>query len=112
MLTNCEEAAKELSTFFVNAVKNCDYLVENINDPTLKGKDKWRNHPSILAIAYESENRVSFSFSFVSKEEVLAEIKALFYFIIRFQIPRDYFEVNAGHFQISSMRDISVSTHG
>ena len=54
----------------------------------------------------------SLSFSFVSKEEVLAEIKALLYFIIRFQTPRDYFEVNTGRFQISSMRDVSVSTHG
>ena len=96
----------------MNAVRNCGYLVKNINDPTLKDKDKWRNHPSILAIASESENRVRFSFSFVSKEEVLAEIKALLYFIIRFQTPRDYFEVNTGRFQISSMRDVSVSTHG
>ena len=31
--------------------------------------------------------------------------------MIRFQTPRDYFEVNAGRVQISSMRDVSVSTH-
>ena len=35
-----------------------------------------------------------------------------FYFIIRFHIPSDYFEVNAGSVQISSMRVISVSTGG
>ena len=34
------------------------------------------------------------------------------YFVIRFQTPRDYFEVNAGRVQISSMRDISVSRQG
>ena len=35
-----------------------------------------------------------------------------FYFIIRFQTPRNYFEVNMGHVLISSMWDVSVSTHG
>ena len=35
-----------------------------------------------------------------------------FYFIIRFQTPRDYFEVNMGRVLISSMRDGSASTHG
>ena len=85
MQTNCEKVAKELNNFFVNAVKNvnipnyenCDSLAENINDPTVKAIDKWRSHPSILTIASGSENRVSFPFNFASKEEVLAEIKAL-----------------------------------
>ena len=35
-----------------------------------------------------------------------------FCFIIRFQTPGDSLEVNAGHVQISSMRDVSVSTQG
>ena len=42
LLINCEEVAKELNKFFANAVKNlntpnyenCDYLTENIDDPT------------------------------------------------------------------------------
>ena len=34
-----------------------------------------------------------------------------FYFVIRFQTPGDYFEVNAGCVQISSMRYVSVSAH-
>ena len=58
LLTNCEEVAKELNNFFVNAVKNlnipnyenCDSLGENIDDPTLKAIAKWINHPGILAI--------------------------------------------------------------
>ena len=32
--------------------------------------------------------------------------------MVRFQTSREYFEVNAGRVQISSMRDVSVSTHG
>ena len=83
-LSNCEEVAEE-SNFFANAVKNlnisnyenCDSLAENIDDPTLKAIAKWRNHPSILAIASEYKNRANFSFNFVSKEDVLTEIKML-----------------------------------
>ena len=86
MLRYCEEVAKELNNFFVNAVResrnipnyeNCDSLAENINDSTLKAIVKWRNHPNILAIAPEYEKRANFSFSFVSKEDVLTEIIAL-----------------------------------
>ena len=82
---NCEEVAKELSNFLANAVKNLnipnyensDFLAENIDDPTIKAIVKWRNHPSILAIALEYKNRTNFSFSFVSKEDVLPEIKVM-----------------------------------
>ena len=85
ILTNREQVAKELVNFFANAVKNlnipdyknCDSLAENIDDPTLKAIAKWRNHPSILAIASEYKNRASFFFNFVSKEYVLTEIKML-----------------------------------
>ena len=83
LLTNCEEVAEELINVFANAVKNlnisnyenCDSSVENIADPTLKAIAKWRNHPSILAIASKYKNRAKFSFNFVSKEDVLTEIK-------------------------------------
>ena len=76
---------KKLINFFVNAVKNlnipnyenCDSLAENIDDPILKAIVKWRNYSSILAIASEYKNRANFCFNFVSKEDVLAEIKAL-----------------------------------
>ena len=61
LLINCEEVAKELNNFFANAVQNlntpsyenCYSLAENIDDPTLNATAKWRNHPSILAIASE-----------------------------------------------------------
>ena len=85
LLTNCEEVAEELNNFFANAVKNlnissyenCDSLAENIDDPTLKAIAKWRNHPSILAIASEYKNRANVSFSFVYQEDAFTEIKML-----------------------------------
>ena len=52
-------------------------MTENIDDPTLKAIAKWRNHLSILAVASEYKSRANFSFSFVSKEDVLTEIKML-----------------------------------
>ena len=53
-----EEVAKELNSFFANAVKNlnipnheyCDSLTENIDDPILEAITKWRNHPSSNSI--------------------------------------------------------------
>ena len=78
-----DEVAKELNNFLANVAKNlnipnyeyCDSLAENIDDPTLKAIAKWRNHPSILAIASEYTNRENFSFNFVSKEDILTEKK-------------------------------------
>ena len=83
LLASCEEVAKELNNFFANAVKNlnipnyenCHSLEENI--PTLKTIAKLRNHPSILAIASEYKNNANFFFNFVSKEDILTEIKVL-----------------------------------
>ena len=85
LLTNCEEIAKELNNLFANTVKsltipnykNCDCLAENIDDPTLNVIVTWRNHLSILAVASKYKNRAHFFFNFVSKEDILAEIKVL-----------------------------------
>ena len=71
--------------FLTNALKNlnipsyenCVSLAESIDDSTLKAFAKWRNHPNILSIASEYKNRANVSFSFVSKEDVLTEIKVL-----------------------------------
>ena len=52
-------------------------MPHNIDDPTLKAIAKWRNHSSILAIASEYIDRDNFSFNFVSKEDVVTEIKVL-----------------------------------
>ena len=42
----------------------CDFFAENVEDPTLKAIAKWRNHPSILAIASKYKNRANFQFCF------------------------------------------------
>ena len=52
-------------------------MAENINDSTLEAIAKWRNYPSILAIASEYKNRANFSINFVSKEDFLKEVKVL-----------------------------------
>ena len=52
-------------------------MAENIDDPILKTIAKCRSHPSTLAIASEYKNRANFSFDFVSKEDVLTEMKVL-----------------------------------
>ena len=52
-------------------------MPENICDPTLKPIAKWRNHPSIPAIASKYTSRANLSFNFVFKEDVLTEIKVL-----------------------------------
>ena len=42
--------------------KYCDFFAENFEDPILKAIAKWRNHPSILAIASEYKNRGNLQF--------------------------------------------------
>ena len=48
---------------------------DKIDNSALKAIAKWRNHPSILAMASEYTNRETFSSNFVSKEDVLTEKK-------------------------------------
>ena len=52
-------------------------MIENIGDPSLNAVAKWKNHTSILAITSEYKNRANFSFNFVSKDDVLTNIKVL-----------------------------------
>ena len=58
-------------------IKIVIFFAETTNDLTLKAVVKWRNQSSILAIASEYKNGAKFLFNFVSKEDVLAEIKEL-----------------------------------
>ena len=71
-------------------------MAENINDPTLKAIAKWRNHPSILAIASEYKNRAKFQFYF----EVLTEVKVLDFSkaIEESDIPRKVIKANENFF--------------
>ena len=82
--------AKSLNSFFSNIVKNLkipryrpynDSLFENVSDPILKVILKYRNHPSILTIRKVCKNKSKkqplFSFSQVTRDEILKEILRL-----------------------------------
>ena len=75
MSRNCKRTEKLLCKCSKNLnipnYEYCEVLAEKIDDPTLKAIAKWRNHPSILAIASEYKNRGNL------KEEVLTEGKVL-----------------------------------
>ena len=74
--------AKVLNNFFSDIVKALgisDYIhsqsfVKKVNDLTLKAIMKYRNHPSVLTILDKYRNNSIFTFSHVTKEEVLKEI--------------------------------------
>ena len=52
-------------------------MLDKTFHPTLKAIVKRRNHPSILTITSEHENKPKFSFNFVSKEHVFEETQML-----------------------------------
>ena len=68
-----------LNDFFLHIVKNLQVpnhssfepFVGNINDPTLKGILKYRNHPTILLIQDKFQKNVTnFCFAEISLEEI------------------------------------------
>ena len=79
ILTKDNSVAKVLNNFFSNIVKTLgisDYmhshpLAKEVNDPTLRAIMKYRNHPSVLTILDKYKNNSIFTFSHVTKEEVL-----------------------------------------
>ena len=79
ILTKDNSVAKVLNNFFSNIVKTLgisDYmhshpLAKEVNDPTLRAIMKYRNHASVLAILDKYKNNSIFTFSHVTKEEVL-----------------------------------------
>ena len=83
ILTNDSSVAKVLNNFFSNIVKTLgisDYmhshpLAKEVNDPTLRTIMKYQNHPSVLTIPGKYKNDSIFTFSYVTKEEVLKEIQ-------------------------------------
>ena len=82
ILSKDNSVAKVLNNFFSNIVKTLgisDYmhshpLAKEVNDPTLRAIMKYRNHPSVLTILDKYKNNSIFTFSHVTKEEVLKEI--------------------------------------
>ena len=85
IVKNDNDAARVLNTFFSNIVRdlqildcnNCDQLEGKIQDPVLKAKVKYRNHPSILTIGELCKNDPKFSFRCIDKDEILKEILSL-----------------------------------
>ena len=82
ILTQDNSVAKVLNNLFSNIVKTLgilDYmrshsLATEVNDLTLKAIMKYRNHASVLTILDICKNNSIFTFSHVTKEEVLKEI--------------------------------------
>ena len=54
-----------------------DTICENIIDPFLKAIDRYRHHPSILAIKKFCNSKSHFLFKNVQKEEILKELNNL-----------------------------------
>ena len=79
ILTKDNSIAKVLNSLFSNIVKTLgifDYmrshpLAKEVNDPTLRAIMKYQNHPSVLTILDKYKNNSIFTFSHVTKEEVL-----------------------------------------
>ena len=85
IISNDNEVAEVLNTFFSNIVSNLsipeypvnDPFIDNINDPILKAIFKYKSHPSIKAIKKVSKLDKLFNFNEVDKEEVFKEIIGL-----------------------------------
>ena len=79
------EIAETFNEFFVNIVpslkispnENYDTDVGNDNEPILNYINKFKNHPSIKVIKSRKKEEQTFTFSYVSYEEVLNEIRKL-----------------------------------
>ena len=79
------EIAETFNEFFVNIVpslkispkENYETDVGNDNEPILNYINKVKNHPSIKLIKSRKKEKQTFTFSYVSYEEVLNEIRKL-----------------------------------
>ena len=79
------EIAKTFNEFFVNIVprlkispkENYETDVGNDNEPILNYINKFKNHPSIKVIKSRKKEEQTFTFSYVSYEKVLNEIRKL-----------------------------------
>ena len=79
------EIAETFNKFFVNIVsclkislkENYETDVGNDNEPILNYINKFKNHPSIKVIKSSKKEEQTFTFSYVSYEEVLNKIRKL-----------------------------------
>ena len=88
IIKNNGETANIMNTFFSNIVINldvpeyndCEDISRNIYNPILKAIVKYKNHPSVKAIKYLSnDSNGLFSFDIVESEKILKEISSLDY---------------------------------
>ena len=85
VLTNDCSVPNNLNNFFSNIVTTLGILhymhshplTKEVNDPILRAIMKYRNHPTLLTILNRYKNNSIFTFSHVTKEEVLKEIDIL-----------------------------------
>ena len=85
VITNDKEIAKVLNDFFSNIIKtlnitkkdHTDSVIANVRDPTLKTILKYRKYASILAIKRRIKSDPVFTFNYITKEDVIKEIKNL-----------------------------------
>ena len=83
IISDCQPVAKLFNKFFAGIVKelnlaiDIEFLVnvDHIGDPVQKAIEKYKNHPSVKAISEKYEN--TFSFRYVSLDEIKKEIKNL-----------------------------------
>ena len=85
-ITNNHELAETFNNFFSNITQNLkidSHLVKiagnlNISDPVSKAIKKYKKYPSIIEIKEKMKSKnMSFSFSFVTKETILNELRKL-----------------------------------
>ena len=85
VISEDKEIAETFNEFFVNIVpslkispkENYETDVGNDNEPILNYINKFKNHPSIKVIKSRKKEEQTFTFSYVSYEEVLNEISKL-----------------------------------
>ena len=84
IISDSQPVAELFNKFFANIVLELnlgidkDFIenVDHIGDPVLKAIEKYKNHPSIKVIS-EKYNKNTFSFNYVTLDEVIKEIKNL-----------------------------------
>ena len=88
ILNNDKEIAITLNNYFSNIIKKLslpyaksynEENIDNITNPTYLAIEKYKNHPSILTIKnkMQSLGHPSFSFQYVSHDQVLKEVNKL-----------------------------------
>ena len=84
IISDCQPVTELFNKFFANIVKEINLVIGNeflinadhIGDPVQKAIEKYKNHPSVKAIS-EKYDKNTFSFRYVSLDEIKKEIKNL-----------------------------------